>query len=119
VSHFRFFPVESEEECKAVVSVLSSPDLVAGIGEYFYENTKKLIEDHCYSFVNKDVSGVDLVRCVLRALPVTWAATELVSRMVQFLQKTYLLQAGISLRGDKNGEYTASELYDALSDIYE
>ena len=104
-----------------MVSVLSSPDLVAGIGEYFYENTKKFIEDHSYSFVNKDVSGVDLVRCVLRALPVTWAATELVSRMVHFLQKTYLLQAGISLRGDghKNGEYTASELYDALSDIYE
>lgn len=121
VPHFRFFPAESEEECKAVISVLSSPDLVVGIGEYFYENTKKLIEDHCYSFVNKDVSGVDLVRCVLRALPVTWAATELVSRIVQLQQKPHLLQAGIGLRGEghKNGEYTASELYNALSDIYE
>lgn len=75
---FRFFPVESDKEQQAVITVLSSPDLLDGIGRYFYESTKKLIDSNSYTLVGGKVGGVDIVRQVLTTVPVYWAATELV-----------------------------------------
>ena len=61
-----------------MTTVLSSPDLIKGIGEYFYEKTKELIDANRYVLVDGLTSGVDLSRFVTKVLPVSWAATELV-----------------------------------------
>lgn len=75
----RFFPVEDEKEQSAITSILASPDLTAGIANYFYETTKKLIGANSFTLVGGKVGGIDIVRQVLRIIPVHWAATDLVS----------------------------------------
>jgi len=102
-----------------VVTALSSPDLIKGIGEYFYEQTKELINANCYSFVDGHTSGVDLTRCVLKALPVSWAAIELVRFKWYFGVMLTIFKAGFTLKPKGDSEYTALGLYDALGDIYE
>ncbi|KAF8966303.1 linoleate diol synthase [Flammula alnicola] len=100
-----FFPVEDEKDRLAVVSILASPDLLEGIGNYFYESTKKLIVANSFTLVGSKVAGVDIVRQVLKILPVYWVATDL---------------AGIQLKTKEHphGVYTAAELSDVLGDIY-
>ena len=75
----RFFPVEGEKEQQAVSAVFSSPELVEQIGQHFYESTRKIIVEDCYTLVGGKVSGVDLVRQVLRVVPIHWVATDIVS----------------------------------------
>ena len=75
----RFFPIEDDKDRQAVVSILSSPDLLERIGKYFYETTKKLMSESAFELVGGKVAGVDVVRQVLRFVPVHWVATELVS----------------------------------------
>ncbi|KAF8906299.1 linoleate diol synthase [Gymnopilus junonius] len=101
----RFFPIESDKEQQAVITVLSSPELLDGIGRYFYESTKKLIDSNSYTLVGGKVAGVDIVRQVLTTVPVYWAATEL---------------AGIQLKTAEHphGVYSAAELYEILGEIY-
>ena len=70
--------MEGEKERLGVITALSSPDLLKNIGEYFYEKTKELINANHYVLVDGHTAGVDLTRCVFKALPVSWAATELV-----------------------------------------
>ncbi len=103
-----------------MITALSSPDLIKGIGEYFYEHAKELIDANCYSFVSGHTSGVDLTRCVFKALPVSWAATELVRYNWYIGVKLTIFKAGIRLKSKSDsGDYTALSLYDALGDIYE
>lgn len=65
---------------KDVITALSgSPKLVDNIGRYFYETTQKLILDHSFTLVGGNTFGVDLIKHVIRAVPVFWAATDLVS----------------------------------------
>jgi linoleate 10R-lipoxygenase len=104
-----------------VITALSSPDLIESIGEYFYEQTKELINANRYVLVDGRTAGVDLTRCVFKTLPVSWAATELVRlRGITFGAKLTISKAGIVLKskGDSD-EYTALGLSDALGDIYE
>ncbi|KAF9454341.1 linoleate diol synthase [Macrolepiota fuliginosa MF-IS2] len=101
-----FYPIEDEKTQKAVITALSgSPDLVNSIGRYFYETTQKLILENSFTLVGGNTFGVDLVKHVIRAVPVIWAATDL---------------AGIQLKTKENpgGVYTPQELFDILSDIY-
>jgi cytochrome P450 len=99
-----FFPVEGEKEQQAVSAALNSLELVEKIGQYFYETTRKVIFENAYTLVGGKVSGVDLVRQVLRVVPIYWVAVEV---------------AGIKLKTkDQHGDYTASELFDILGDIY-
>ena len=75
----RFYPVESDKEKQAVIAVLNTPDLLEQIGQFFYESTQKLIASQSYTLVGGKISGVDLVREVLRVVPIQWAAVDLVS----------------------------------------
>ncbi|EKM81762.1 hypothetical protein AGABI1DRAFT_90139 [Agaricus bisporus var. burnettii JB137-S8] len=101
-----FYPVEDEKARNDVINALSgSPKLVDSIGRYFYETTQKLILENSFTFVGGETFGIDLIKYVIREVPVHWAATDV---------------AGIQLKTKENpcGEYTPTELFDILSDIY-
>jgi hypothetical protein len=100
-----FYPVEGDKEKQAVIAALGSPELVEQIGRFFFESTQKLIASQSYTLVGGKISGVDLVREVLRVVPIQWAAVDL---------------AGIQLKtkDHPHGPYTAAELFNILGDIY-
>ena len=62
-----------------MLDVLNAQDLVEQIGKFFYDTTKKFIASESYTYVGGKICGVDLVREVLRVVPVHWAAIDLVS----------------------------------------
>ncbi|KAF9038426.1 linoleate diol synthase [Panaeolus papilionaceus] len=100
-----FFPAESEKDQQGVLAVLSQPELIKELGEFFFENTTKHIKQNSYKLVDSNVHGVDLVRYVLRNVTMEWVATDL---------------AGIQLKSEPSSStYTAPELFEALSDIYQ
>jgi hypothetical protein len=100
-----FYPVEAEKDKQAVLAILNSPELVDEIGKFFYDTTKKFLASESYTLVGGKISGVDLVREVLRVVPIYWVAIDL---------------AGIQLKtkDHPHGSYTAAELFDILGDIY-
>ena len=120
----RFYPTEGAKEKDAVLAVLNSKDLVEQIGHFFYESTQKYIVSESYTLVGGKTSGVDLVRQVLRVVPICWVATDLVSLLssiVDFCVFTdELVQGGIQLKtkDHPHGSYTPAELFDILGDIY-
>jgi linoleate 10R-lipoxygenase len=63
---------------------------VDDIGKYFYETTKKLIVGHSFTLVGGKVAGVDLVKHVLRVVPVLWVATDLVSPDIESCHPHFL-----------------------------
>ena len=74
--------MEGVKEQQAVSASLTSAELVAKIGQYFYETTRKFIVENAYTLVGGNVSGVDLVRQVLRVVPIYWVATEVVRSII-------------------------------------
>jgi len=97
---------ESQRDQREVLRVLqSSPDQADKIAHYFYERTRKLIISKSYTLADKGVKFVDIVNDVLRYVPLYWTATEL---------------AGLTLKVDKDspGDYTESQLYEMITDIY-
>ncbi|KAI9509771.1 linoleate diol synthase [Russula earlei] len=97
---------ESQRDQREVLRVLqSSPDQPEKIARYFYERTRKLIISKSYTLAPKGVKFVDIVYDVLRYVPLYWTATEL---------------AGLTLKADEgsSGDYTESQLYEMITDIY-
>ncbi|KAI9435341.1 linoleate diol synthase [Lactarius indigo] len=97
---------ESQRDQAEVLRVVGSPPERADqIAQYFYEKTRELINIKSYSLNDKNVKYVDIVRDVLRYVPLHWAATEL---------------AGLTLKADSEswGDYTEPELYGIITDIY-
>lgn len=76
---------DSQRDQREVLRVLSASPAEAGkIAQYFYERTRKLIIAKSYSLANKEVKYVDIVRDVLRYVPLYWTATELVCDLLLF-----------------------------------
>jgi cytochrome P450 len=108
-----FYTVENDVQQEAVVHALvEKPDdekhqaFIDQVGQYYYKMTRKLLEENSFPFVGGKTRGVDVVRHVLKVVPVYWAATEV---------------AGIKLKtkpSDDDAKYTPLELYDMLADIY-
>ncbi|KAG6844776.1 hypothetical protein H0H87_003894 [Tephrocybe sp. NHM501043] len=101
-----FYTVEGHETQEKVHKALAdSPESIAKIGSFFFHTTGELIKGHSYKFIGKKTYGVDIVRDVLKHVPVYWAASEL---------------AGFDLKTKENpgGLYTPEELYQILGDIY-
>ncbi|KAG1742705.1 heme peroxidase [Suillus paluster] len=95
------------KEQKQFISALApSPEAVSKIGTYFYTKTQELIEQHSLTLIGKKTRAVNIVRDVLKFVPLHWAATEV---------------AGIPLKTKKHphGVFTESELFDKLSEIYQ
>ncbi|KAJ7070750.1 linoleate diol synthase [Mycena amicta] len=101
-----FFIVESEEKRKDVYTKLfGSPDLLNKAGAFFRDTTRQLIALSSFKLVGGKTCVVDIVRDVLKLVPVYWSADI----------------AGIELKTKENpgGDLTPIELYTMLSSIYE
>ncbi|RDB20840.1 Linoleate 10R-lipoxygenase [Hypsizygus marmoreus] len=101
-----FYTAEGPEAQEKVYKALAdSPESIEKIGRFFYDTTRKLIDASSFALVGKKTHGVDLVRDVLKLVPVCWAASDI---------------AGIALKTKEHphGHYTPQELYDILGDIY-
>lgn len=73
---------ESQRDQREILRVLrSSPDQADKIAHYFYERTRKLIVSKSYILADKGLRYVDIVRDVLRYVPLYWTATELVCNL--------------------------------------
>jgi len=97
---------ESQRDQREVLRVLqASPDQADKIANYFYERTRRLIVSKSYILADKGVRFVDIISDVLRYVPLYWTATEL---------------AGLTLKVDEHspGDYTESQLYGMITDIY-
>ncbi|KAI0260103.1 linoleate diol synthase [Gloeopeniophorella convolvens] len=97
---------QSQRDQREVLRLLqATPEGADKIAHYFYEKTRALIKEKSYTLADKNLKMVDIVRDVLRYVPLYWAATEL---------------AGLTLKADKEswGNYTEAELYEIVTDIY-
>ncbi|KAN0138081.1 hypothetical protein V8E53_003970 [Lactarius tabidus] len=96
---------ESQRDQREVLRVMGGQDQTDQIVQYFYEKTRELIKVKSYSLTDKNTKYVDIVRDVLRVLPTHWAATSL---------------AGLTLKADNEswGDYTESQLYEMITEIY-
>ncbi|CCL98613.1 uncharacterized protein FIBRA_00615 [Fibroporia radiculosa] len=95
-------PARAGREQRAMIGVLSkSADEMA---EFFYQKTRDLMLLNAYASVGSQTKNVDIVRDVLKYVPIYWAS--------EF--------AGICLKNSptSKGDYTPQELFDVLSDIY-
>jgi cytochrome P450 len=104
-----FFAASTDgvEEQKRFISALApSPEAINAIGAYFHNKTKELIELHSFSLIGQNTRGVNIVRDVLKYVPLHWVATEI---------------AGIPLKTKQHphGVYTESQLFDMLGEIYQ
>jgi linoleate 10R-lipoxygenase len=100
-----FFIAEGEKEQRAIYTPLfESQESLDQIGNYFRDTTRKLIASHSFTLVGGKTCVVDIVRDVLKVVPVYWAAEI----------------AGIELKTKENpqGDYTPLGLYNMLSEIY-
>lgn len=55
-----------------------STESIDKIGRFFFDTTRKFIDLHSYKLVGNITHGVDLVRDVIKYVPVHWAASEIV-----------------------------------------
>lgn len=70
---------ESQHDQREVLRVLgATPERAEQIANYFYEKTRELINVKSYTLSDNNIKFVDIVRDVLRYVPLYWAATELV-----------------------------------------
>ena len=69
---------ETEGHEKIHKALADSPETVNNIGTFFYEHTFELINTNSYSLVGKKSYGIDIVRDVLKIVPVLWAASAIV-----------------------------------------
>jgi hypothetical protein len=94
-----------KEQREVVAALLALPDAVDKIGTFFYSKTRELILSNSFAGVGGKTHSVDIVRDVIKFIPLYWAASEI---------------AGIQLKTKKTpiGVYTPSELYDILGEIY-
>ncbi|KAI0078682.1 linoleate diol synthase [Panus rudis PR-1116 ss-1] len=95
-----------EREQRAILKALTgSPDATQKIKEYFYNKTRELMLHECWTGVGTNVRNVNIVRDVLKVVPIYWACEV----------------AGIPLtdkEDPEDGVYSAKEMYEVLTDIY-
>lgn len=85
---------ESQRDQGDVLRILGTQDQSDQIVDYFYEKTRELIKLKSYSLTDKNIKYVDIVRDVLRFLPVHWAATSLVREFEMLMLIRPSLTAG-------------------------
>jgi hypothetical protein len=95
----------AKEQREVLAALVGTPEDADKVAAYFYRKTKEVLADNSFTLVGGKTKGADIVRDVLRFVPLHWASCEL---------------AGIQLKTSKHpdGEYTPLELYEMLGEIY-
>lgn len=74
-AHHSFYIVEGEkEQAEVTAAVLKGAGSTDKISQFFVQKTQELIRANACSLIGNDVQVVDLVRDVLRLVPVYWVA---------------------------------------------
>jgi linoleate 10R-lipoxygenase len=87
--------VGEREQHQVIDALLGPPGAADKIGAYFYNKTLELITANKLTLVGGKSQCVDIVRHVLRHVPIYWVATEIVrflfvssgSKMMMFLAR--------------------------------
>ncbi|KAF5387399.1 hypothetical protein D9757_005780 [Collybiopsis confluens] len=105
---------EDRSEQKRVIGVFTgSPEASEELSKFFYSKTQELIKSNSFNLSGSKTRSVNLVRDVLKAVPIHWAAD---IRLIIFCES----KAGIRIKASASdsGDFTAAELYSMLGDIY-
>ncbi len=124
----RFFiasndPAKATREQRGLVQALvGSQGAEDDIKKFFYEKTRELMQRESCQSVGTSVRTVDVVRDVLKVVPIYWACDVVNTSCFRDVACSVLRarQAGIRLKAnaDDDGNYTAKELFGVLADIY-
>ncbi|KAI0704264.1 heme peroxidase [Cytidiella melzeri] len=98
--------IRAEREQRAMVNALAgAPGALDKLTKYFYDKTRELMVAQSWTTVGSSTKHVDIVRDVLKYVPLHWAAEV----------------AGIKLKEgqDDDGVYTPQELFRMLAEVYE
>ncbi|KAF5387086.1 hypothetical protein D9615_002103 [Tricholomella constricta] len=101
-----FYAVDGTEVKEKMYKALGdSPESIDKIEKFFHDTTCRLIDFQSFALVGKKTYSVELVRDVLKYVPIYWAACDI---------------AGFCLKTNEHphGHYTPEELYQILGDIY-
>ncbi|KAJ8091181.1 hypothetical protein PM082_004157 [Marasmius tenuissimus] len=95
---------DNRDEQQRVLKILNLPESQAETCEFFYKTTLRLASENSWALVGDQTCGLDVVRDVLKVVPVYWVAD----------------LAGIPLKTEHEGSgaYTVNELYEVLGEIY-
>ncbi|KAH7914862.1 heme peroxidase [Hygrophoropsis aurantiaca] len=95
-----------KEQSELLNILTPSPEAIGKIEKYFFNKTKELINSYSFSLVGDKTRAVNIVRDVLKFVPIHWAASEI---------------GGIPLKTKQHphGIYTEQELFDILGEIYQ
>ena len=85
LARISFFPVSADaaQMQKEFISALApSPEAIEKAGQYFYKKTAELISVASCSLGGANTKSVDIVRDVLKLVPIYWAASEIVRILI-------------------------------------
>jgi hypothetical protein len=63
---------------KEFLDTLAPPEAIDKIGQYFHKKTSELIKANSCSLIGTNTKTVNVVRDVLKLVPIYWAASEVV-----------------------------------------
>ncbi|KII87382.1 hypothetical protein PLICRDRAFT_253826 [Plicaturopsis crispa FD-325 SS-3] len=95
----------AKQDRQSIISALvNTPEAAIDIAQSFYDETVRKIKGHSYAVVGGSTLNIDIVRDVLKFVPLQWSSK----------------LAGISVKTKQNphGVYSEQELFDKLADIY-
>ncbi|KAI0343269.1 linoleate diol synthase [Trametopsis cervina] len=99
-------PARASREQRAMINALvGAPDALDKTTKYFYDKTRELMVAQSWTTVGATAKHVDIVRDVLKYVPVHWVAEV----------------AGLKLKAGESDEgvYTPQQLFKMLAEIYE
>jgi linoleate 10R-lipoxygenase len=65
---------DAKERSQAIAALAKDTASIDKIGQYFFDRTKELLLSNSFSLVGRSTKVVDVVRDVLKVVPVMWAA---------------------------------------------
>ncbi|KAJ3767452.1 linoleate diol synthase [Lentinula raphanica] len=97
-------PEDRSEQERVLTALSGTPEASAELAKFFFEKTQELIKSNSFNLSGSKTRSVNLVRDVLKAVPIHWVADI----------------SGIKIKSNPSdeGDFTANDLYNMLGDIY-
>jgi len=97
-------PEDRSEQQRVLGALAGTSEATAELTKFFFEKTQELIRSNSFNLSGSKTRSVNLVRDVLKAVPIHWAADI----------------SGIQIKSSPSahGDFTAVELYNMIGEIY-